>query len=627
MSKSEKNILVLIIIIGLLLLTYKRFFNKNDETVIIDDNNQTINDDLSEKGTEIYQSFYLKFLEDRNVINKKNNYVIFRLSGENIIANTLEYKIIINNRNNPNKSFSFDLVELDDKNNEKNRLVNNNIFDSVNNNVIYSDSVLGLTKIDKKYKLQINDYDMYNIDYTDDIIVNVTFDKEVVSLPVKEKGHDILLKAISTRNMCNSTWTDNDGTIYFSGDNDCVNYNYVWYSGKLWRIVAVYPDGIMKLVTDDMITTINWGRTIDFNNSWVYQWLNEDFYDTLENSVNVVSSSNSWYYDSDSNRVPIKPSGNLSVVAPVGLLSSYEYYNAGRNTTPSNNYLNNNHYWWHITPYKDGGVRSTGVDGKQDLNIRTPKDYARGIRPSIYLKSDVCFDGDGTKSNPYVIADNLLLNTDKSLLNSHISGEYLMFNNDLYRIVSVIDNKTKIIRVDYLKAGNKVINKHIASTINYGSSTNIKTEEYWDYYLNNIWYNSISTQYREMIVDGTFYLGSYNKNTHYKQTICSNGDLDNVKVENCNKYTDRVYIGKIGLSRIGEMFSAQDLHYNLETVTFWTLTPFDNAENRIVLETNALYHHLTYGGFHAVRPVFYLDSSVKVTNGNGMFNNPYMISK
>ena len=54
-----------------------------------------------------------------------------------------------------------------------------------------------------------------------------------------------------TTESCKPTVTDEkDGTIYFSGTNDCVNFNYVWYSGKLWRITAINSDNTIKRSMD-----------------------------------------------------------------------------------------------------------------------------------------------------------------------------------------------------------------------------------------------------------------------------------------------------------------------------------------------------------------------------------------
>ena len=54
-----------------------------------------------------------------------------------------------------------------------------------------------------------------------------------------------------------------DDTVYLSGNNDCVDMNYVWYSGKLWRIVSISSDNTLKLVTEGNMTNIPWGDTIE----------------------------------------------------------------------------------------------------------------------------------------------------------------------------------------------------------------------------------------------------------------------------------------------------------------------------------------------------------------------------
>ena len=97
---------------------------------------------------------------------------------------------------------------------------------------------------------------------------------ENYELPLDGTGmvrNAINAKINAETNACNPIWVDDNGTAsdtsdnitYFSGTNDCVDMNYVWYSGKLWRITAIYPDGTMKLITEDELTTINWGNSIE----------------------------------------------------------------------------------------------------------------------------------------------------------------------------------------------------------------------------------------------------------------------------------------------------------------------------------------------------------------------------
>ena len=548
--------------------------------------------------------------------------------------------------------------------------INNSFFKEINVNIINTDLVNIKFKDELPIKMQIGEKrqlkfeeditigkheiiwssennDIVSVDHegniealsegTVNIIAKINNVEKKAEIIVEANGilaSEKVLDSIKKTN-CLLTYTDNldtsdpsDDIIYFSGNNNCVNNNYVWYSGKLWRIISINSNKEIELITDDLITTITWGKNDEYNGSWVYQWLNEDFFDKLYNSDEIIKFDAVWNYSAETKKIPTRPNVNGKIVkAPVGLLNSYEYSMTQKNASLIDNYLYNGFYWWLLTPYIDGGIRSVDHNGKEDLNIRIAGRYGRGIRPVIYLNSKVRFNGDGTKNNPYTIVGDIKEPLNGELLNNRISGEFVKFNNDLYRIVDIIDNKAKIIRLDYLRdSSNEIINEHIAGTIYFGNPTNSKNAKYWDNYLNTTWYNTIPNEYQKMIANGTFYLGSYSLNMNYKHTICDDSMLDNISIKNCHKLTGKnTFIGKIGLVRMGEMFAAQQQIIKGKILTFWTITPHDNRENRIILETNAMYRHLTVGGFHAARPTFYLSENVKISSGNGRYENPLII--
>lgn len=92
----------------------------------------------------------------------------------------------------------------------------------------------------------------------------------------------------------------NDGKViyYKNNDEECLK-NYVWYSGKLWRIVAIYPDGKMKLVTENNMTAIAWNaaNNTNYENSYIDQWLTREFLPTLydpDNKIIVPAMEAEW---------------------------------------------------------------------------------------------------------------------------------------------------------------------------------------------------------------------------------------------------------------------------------------------------------------------------------------------
>ena len=177
--------------------------------------------------------------------------------------------------------------------------------------------------------------------------------------------------------------------------------------------------------------------------------------------------------------------------------------------------------------------------------------------------------------------------------------------------------------------------KNFASTSCFGKNTNTQTDTYWDYYLNNTWYNSISSSYKSMLVDETYYLGSYvgaGNNLNYKITVCkdSSSILDSITIKNCTKYTsndaDKTFTGKVGLLRIGEMFSSQ-IKNESSMDTIWTITPSRAINTSGNL--NGIWGATSYS--YAVRPSITLKSGIKITGGTGYVggetNSPFEISE
>ena len=107
------------------------------------------------------------------------------------------------------------------------------------------------------------------------------------------------------------------------------------------------------------------------------------FYDTLINPTNIIQPV-TW---DDGSAEPIS--------APVGLLKESDYSSAGS----SSSYLNIGYYWWLITP---SGSNVRNVNNIGYLNSNSPASSSNGVRPSIYLKSNIVISGgSGLKGDPY----------------------------------------------------------------------------------------------------------------------------------------------------------------------------------------------------------------------------------
>ena len=443
-------------------------------------------------------------------------------------------------------------------------------------------------------------------------------------------------------NSCNPIWVDDMGTTsdesdditYFSGDNTCVDMNYVWYSGKLWRITAIYPDGAMKLVTENMITSIAFNESsVNFytdanTTSYMYQWLNEDFYDTLYHASEFIDTTKHWNATMPANTtISTKPAETNMVTANVGLLNSYEYYNSYRcigsgactGTSSDTGYLNIGYSWWLLNPYNASAVWRVGNYGN---GLNSPTTLAYGGRPSINLKSGVEFTGGGTSTNPYKIKGDKEPGNTNELVNTRISGEYVkLVNNEnaqIFRIIGVENNKTKIIALDY--ADNKATRKFATNSSDtlWGDGTTTGTDT-WYTYLNNTYFTGLVSTYGNMFDSATYYLGTSGYN--YKLSICANTTSGNTKV--CDK-TSSAGTFSIGLPRYGEMFATQQSGGYSNSIGMWLV-------NRN--STSYVWHVGDYGSgtrndplyAYGGRPTLHLKSTVKILSGSGTESDPYVV--
>ena len=454
---------------------------------------------------------------------------------------------------------------------------------------------------------------------------------------------DQIVKAITnnTTSTCNNLTIEEDMITYLSGTNDCINFNYVWYSGKLWRITSINKDGTMKMITDDPITTISYGSDVNFydiskkddtsyTGSYVYQFLNEDFLDTLYNYKNIIVEDSTWNITATTSATTKLPettlinSSTIGKNTPVGLLNSYEYYLGYKNESNGNGYLRaaGKYSWWLLNKYDSSKI---WLDAGPFLYYFESNSSA-GIRPSIILKSGIEYkDGEGTLDNPYrILGDKEEINPNTTLLNTRTSGEYVIFDEDgntstkeIYRIVGIEEEKIKLNKNDYIKISDSVVLKKFSTSTIYGNGT---SDDYWDYHLNNSWHNSLASI--SMLDKGTYYIKEVSSGS-YKNSICNINNTSET-TKNCEKTTNVWNTGYVGLPRYGEMFASyQENGYNAPNYLS-LITPSGSSKVWCINQNGAGSNAITTN-VHA-RPSIYLKSNVVITGGNGTKSNPFTIA-
>ena len=659
--KNNKKLIITLTIVGVLLVSlgttyalligWSSRISKNSSLVVGDiymhyneGNKQISITDAMPSDT--YSNDYFEFtIDGKNTSNKNINYLI-----------SLSYGDIPSNRTIRIKDSLLDFKLVEVVNNQENVLVDTINFNSLTNARLYMATIPSNTNnYLKTYRLymKINNNTVIgdvNQDYTIDEWNNVFASIKVNSLGTT----NVIVKDIATfKEMVltekSNTYIEEDNTIYLSGSKADVNFNYVWYSGKMWRITAINPDGTMKMITDDAITTISYNPEGDVNfydiskkddasytGSWMYQWLNEDFLDTLYNYQNIIVEDSTWNIttsSSNSTKLPETTLINNSTIGkntPVGLLNSYEYYLSYKNTSYRIGYLNIGYYWWLLNPYSSSYVWYVSLSGDayDDSSLN-----AYGARPSINLKSNIQLSGgSGTKDDPYTISgdkEQPTINT--TLLNTRAIGEYVVFDEDgdsstkeLYRIVGIEDEKTKLNKNDYIRNKGTVEKKLFSKSSSYGRGD---SDEYWDYYLSNTWYNSLVSI--NMLDSGIYYINGVMEKS-YKNSVCStNNTIETTK--NCIKNKIMIQELYVGLPRYGEMFASQQGNGHKNSYDMWLITPDAESYTESSNVNGVAYSGIAKSFASAslmicARPSIYLKSNIVITGGSGTKSNPFTIA-
>ena len=593
---------------------------------------------------------YLKFKDNTSSLSLPNMYpltkeearkrtdnvITFTIDGTSTVTNKdVYYEIYLNEgeektgktRFNP-EHIVFDLIEIDENNNKK-TLIDALSFKDFNKRKIWVDTVDRNSSINKTYELRMWLSEDVIISDTEDNASYTTSDFENRYLSIKvgvfgdfteKESPYILTNMIKDSLAANLTTQDTDCNQYVYGQ---VENNYVWYSGKLWRIVSINNcDGTIKLVTQGNMTTIAWSLpivaedgtetySIDYSTSQIRSWLNNEFLPTLENRATLLADA-VWDYTLYSSATATKEPPTNTVPDKVGLLTIYDYYKV-RNGS-STNYLNNGYHWWTMSPLSSSNVWGINNNGGTHSSNSTG---GSGARPSVNLKSGIIISGGtGEKTKPYTIKGDKETGATSELLSNRISGEYINFNNTKYRIVGIetIDDQqlTKVTMADYDDNKKNVLTTsqmfgNSYSDVNYNTSTGIGKYMY-------DWYNgtSINSTYKSMIAtDGIEWYTGPDDGTGYDYTLSKSGTT---------------VATPIGLGYYGEMFASQFGAGFGSSTTTWLMTKYSGSYVWLVSGSGNTYLRRPNDS-NGVRPSFYLKSDVKITDGTGMPHDPYEISQ
>ena len=212
-------------------------------------------------------------------------------------------------------------------------------------------------------------------------------------------------------------------------------------------------------------------------------------------------------------------------------------------------------------------------------------------------------------------------------------NNYIVFNNELWRIIGVINGKIKIIRNSSM--GNGVWN---SSVLNNWNNAYLKS------YFNEEYYNSIEKVYKNMISEEIYYLGGPTPSNVSTLTASGYYDVERSStVYSGNSTSIKQYIGLMYPSDYGYAAGSSCLStslynyngscknsnylYNLYSEgSEWLQTPYGTSNiSALFVDNDGRVLSDRVADFYEFRPVLYLKSDTLITGGDGSPNNIFTL--
>lgn len=197
------------------------------------------------------------------------------------------------------------------------------------------------------------------------------------------------------------------GRYFYSGSNP---NNDIVFNGEPYRILAIEPDGRIKIIKAVSIGQIKWN--VELSNNWksssLKGYLESTWLPTQSSGQDYkyLSKNNEWYIGTisdNSTRDFTKLYGEektATAISPIGLISASEFLKSRYTGSTSLNYSSK---WWTISPYgSSDALFAQGSIASVSYNVFDGQGSG-GVFPVIYLKSSVSLTGTGTASDPYCI--------------------------------------------------------------------------------------------------------------------------------------------------------------------------------------------------------------------------------
>lgn len=387
--------------------------------------------------------------------------------------------------------------------------------------------------------------------------------------------------------------SNEDGSYTFINDP---KYNYISYSGRLFRALEINTDGNVKMVDMSIESIAIVVPNESFDQTALYAWLNgsgeegdhtgyylkslDNYSEVLVNTnictdkVDDVSQSSCTYYTADHF---------------VGMLTFSDYNAMGG----LESYVVTGESFWLQTGSEDGTFWFVNEQGAVSLGDHDTQFI--GIRPVITMSgSTVVASGKGTAKHPYVVVAQ-----EKEKVQDLNISNYVSYSGHLWRVVSKDDSGN----VELLLDGYVLNSKGNPVKTVFGDSTVYNTKSGVGKYLNSTFLKTLEN-YKQVLVKHDWYYGPLKEAKGYDYR---DGFTKSVKC----------YVGIPNTSY---------MYLNDYPNIFLANTVPKSKEFTFVLdEYNHLYQQLLTSKGAYMRPLICMKGDISLAAGTGSQGDPYIL--
>ena len=305
-----------------------------------------------------------------------------------------------------------------------------------------TDGKIDISKVSVKGEVDTANVGNYEITYTvnDSLNNKTTVTRTVV---VEERLSSIVKEATKDTNN------------YYKGFRDD---NYIMFNNMLFRIVKINDNDTIMAVSEESLASVDYTNDGRFANSSLDKWLNDYFYNLLEDKYKDLIVSTKWCDDVvNKDDYMTTECTRTSAKRNIGIMSIQDYNNTLQD---GNSFYDSRALSWFSNIGEDNNPWT--FTSMYDYPLKTEpmnQEYLFNVRPTITLKKNTkVLSGDGSSGNPYILVEN---NTARknSDLNKRQIGEYITYEGYTYRITNLNNNgTTEVIMTGVIKNGDNELN-------------------------------------------------------------------------------------------------------------------------------------------------------------------------